>query len=415
MRYHCKFLNGPFNLSVLLYTNSIASVCFITRLSVQDTFKMLYEVLSVGNQAYVSGDIEQAYKVLSDALRLFKRLENEKAIGVVCNNLGAIMHAIYKKIADSNKLVMCGMSKREVVSKGISYFRTSIKLGEELYDKFYEEQGWSPECLAFMQNLSSRYFNRAMFLLTVKNDHTEPIDAEQLGFRDIQITKDMDVEVVGMFPFCMDQSKFKPPPHQISPKFPSSAFSCNFADQFVDIGFLADKVKHYDLTISRINGYLTLMEMSYPDIWEVGEKIHTASNELKAAMKTSSVGLFDEMTPAGRMQQLELQLIRYAKVRGDVSEAAKIGIRMLVEDEYISDVAELKAVESLIDYLKLAGSQISQNTANELKDKLNVHSEGVDQEMLKSAIGKHLLKESGSMHLSIISAIGPICHGLETF
>ena len=105
-----------------------------------------------------------------------------------------------------------------------------------------------------------------------ENKHTKPIEVEQMDFRDIQITKDMDVEVVGMFPFCMDQSKFKPPPHQISPKFPSSAFSCNFADQFVDIGFLADKVKHYDLTISRINGYLTLMEMSYPDIWEVGEK-----------------------------------------------------------------------------------------------------------------------------------------------
>ena len=184
----------------------------ITCLSVKDTFETLYKILSVGNQAYVSGDIEQAYKVLSDALRLFKRLENKKAIGVVCNNLGFTMLALYQDMTNANKDVMCGMHKREVVSKGTAYFCTSIKLGEESYDKFFEEQGWSPECLTFMQHLSSRYFNRAMFLLTVKNDHIKPMEAEQSGFMDLQISKDMDIEVIGMFPpVFMDESNFEFP------------------------------------------------------------------------------------------------------------------------------------------------------------------------------------------------------------
>ena len=57
------------------------------------------------------------------------------------------------------------------------------------------------------------------------------------------------------------------------------------------------------------------------------------------------MGLFDEITPAGRMQHLETHLILYTKVRGDVTEVGKIHIRVLVEDEYILDVAGIKGVE----------------------------------------------------------------------
>ena len=158
--------------------------------------------------------------------------------------------------------------------------------------------------------------------------------------------------------------------------------------------------------INRINGYLTLMEMSYPEKWDVGEMIHNTSNELKAAMKTSSVGLFNEMTPAGRMQQLELHLIRYTKLRGDVTEAAKIGIRMLVEDEYIWHVADLMAVESLIDYIKLAGNQIPKNTADEMKDKLNVYREDVELVMVKShSFHSSVLKAESSILISRSSSV----------
>ena len=51
------------------------------------------------------------------------------------------------------------------------------------------------------------------------------------------------------------------------------------------------------------------------------------------------MGLFDEITPTGRMQHLEIHLILYTKVRGDVTEVGKIHIRVLVEDEYILYVA----------------------------------------------------------------------------
>ena len=65
------------------------------------------------------------------------------------------------KASDSE--VMCGLTKREVIAKGSAYYALSIKLGESAYDQFYNEQGWSEECLVFMQFLANRYFNRAIF------------------------------------------------------------------------------------------------------------------------------------------------------------------------------------------------------------------------------------------------------------
>ena len=69
----------------------------------------------------------------------------------------------------------------------------------------------------------------------------------------------------------------------------------------------------------RTDGYLTVMEISYSEKWEVGEITHNAYTELKAAIKTSYVGLFNKMTPDRRMQQLEIYLFRYSKVRRDAT------------------------------------------------------------------------------------------------
>lgn len=61
------------------------------------------------------------------------------------------MLTIYRTMKASGEEVMCGLSKKEVIDKGTAYFTHSIKLGEEGYDNFYNEQGWSEECLVFMR------------------------------------------------------------------------------------------------------------------------------------------------------------------------------------------------------------------------------------------------------------------------
>ena len=198
--------------------------------SVYETMEMLYKVVRFANNAFFAGDLEKAYDVLKDSLKLFIRLNNKKAIAVASNNLGNTMFTMYRTMTISGDETMCGLSKKDIVAKGTAYHAHAIKLGEEAYDIFYNEQGWSEECLSFMQFLANRYFNRAMFLLTVKDDHAHPKEAENMGFRDLQITSDMDVEIV---------------------------------DQCLEMGFKIDRVERYDLMMSRVRGLLALTKLGY--------------------------------------------------------------------------------------------------------------------------------------------------------
>ena len=78
------------------------------------------------------------------------------------------MLTMYRAMEVSGDNETRGLSERGVTEKGTAYFAYSIKLGEEAYDQFYNELGWSEECLVFMQHLANRYFNRAGFCFTHK-------------------------------------------------------------------------------------------------------------------------------------------------------------------------------------------------------------------------------------------------------
>lgn len=267
--------------------------------------------------------------MLSDAAKLFKRLENSKAEGVANNNLGNTMLAFYRTIEDTGVEQVCGFNKRDVIGKGMAYYHRAIQLGEKAYDCFYEEEGWSPSCLDFMQHLSNRYFNRAMFLLTVKDGHERPAELEELGLRDLQITTDMDVEIV---------------------------------DQGTEVGWnVRGADKAFDVFLSRIRGHLLLLEMGYEDKWEIDETLDNAFGLLRKELNTPSSPLFRDFCPAGRMQQIETELIRYKVLKGDLECAAKIAIRMLVEDEKTLEGAQSKAVEVLVLYWKdVADKQVNE-------------------------------------------------------
>lgn len=103
--------------------------------NVYKTIEMLYTVVQYANVAFFSGDLSLAFKVLRDALRLFTRLENNKAIAVACNNLGNTMLTVYRTMKATDEKEMCGMTIELVIEKGMTYFAQSIKLGEEAYGK----------------------------------------------------------------------------------------------------------------------------------------------------------------------------------------------------------------------------------------------------------------------------------------
>lgn len=315
--------------------------------NVVDTMETLCRIVEIANVAFFAGDVEKAYVVLADAARLFRRLNNSKAEGVANNNLGNTMLAFYRTMLETNVDRVAGFSKREVIRKGMGYFHRAIQLGEKAYEEFHTAEGWSPRCLEFMQHLSNRYFNRAMFLLTVKNGHESPGELEALGLRDLQIAKDMDVEIV---------------------------------DQGSEVGWTVRGVeKIFDVYLNRIRGHLLLLDMGYEDQWDTDELIDQASDLLKKEFRNlASSPLFFDFSPAGRMQQIETELMKYKVIQGELSCAAKIAIRMLFEDERTLPEAQLIAVETLAAYMDSQrqaerGQDNDEDSASGARDELAVY------------------------------------------
>ena len=174
-----------------------------------------------------------------------------------------------------------------------------------------------------MQFLANRYFNRAVFFLTTSKDHKNPKEAESLGFRDLQITGDMDLEIV---------------------------------DQCVEMGFKINRVERFELMMSRVRGLLGLVKLGYsPDELFIEDQINDVYKDLSKAMKNPSSELFKDVPMAGRMQKLDTELIKYLRdAKGDNTNAARVAVRMFVEDEYLYPEAEQEAVKMLLIYLKKA-------------------------------------------------------------
>jgi hypothetical protein len=283
------------------------------------TLEALFRIIRSANIAFFNGELDFAYRVLNDALRLFRRLDNKKAIGIASNNLGNTLLGIYREMTASKLQRLYGLTKRDIVSLGIAHFHNAIQLGEKAYDEFYELQGWSPSCLDFMQHLANRYFNRGLFLLHVKRDHPNPKEIEQLGRRDIQIACDMDREVV------------------------------TYGEE---IGWgTADRAeKRFNVNIIRIRGFNILHELGYNSDWGVEELMEETVNIVKEECKNLQTDFFSNMNLAGRLQDLDIQLMKYHCNHGDFETAAKVAVRMLIEDERIFTEAMRQSLGVLINF-----------------------------------------------------------------
>ena len=294
------------------------------------TFERLFTLIRFATSAFFSGDLGKAYNSLNEALDLFTKLGNHKAIGIANNNLGNTMLTMYRTMKRTKAPKLCGMTTQQVIERGCAYFKSTIDSGEEALARINNEEGFSTNYLIFMQQLSNRYFNRAVFLLTVRDDHPNPVEAEAQGLMDLSTSKDMDREVV---------------------------------DNGDREGFKGEKDIHFELILSRIKGLLLLMRMGYSgdDVWGLEDLFGEARDELAAALRRPGHALFRDLEPAGQMQRLDYALIDYyrllaeragqdeAEVQHANEMAARIAIRMLIEDDYLIGDAAMCALKAVID------------------------------------------------------------------
>jgi hypothetical protein len=341
-------------------------------ISVMHAMEALYMVVRCANAAYFARDFVSAYALMRDSLKLFKQLENRKAMAIAHNNLGNIMLAMYRYMQSSGEAYVAGMTKKEVIAKGIAYFREAIQLGEKLYDDFYDAEGWSVDCLDFMQTLSDRYFNRAMFYLTVKDDTEDPAEMERGGLADIEIARDMDVEII---------------------------------DEGQQAGWNRTNraTKLFTVALSRARGHILLQEMGFPDDWEIDEVIDGAYEMIKAEIARPSSDLFHDTSSVGRLQQIETELMKYKKIKGELKVAAQVAVRVLYEDEFINDEAENAAAEVLLSYVEflLENGDESCDYAS-LKEKIKDYQERLEEADVIQEESEALLSSAPSVNTSAV-------------
>jgi hypothetical protein len=58
-------------------------------------FAKLVQAVRMSNTSFFSGDLTWAFDCISDALHLFCMMENQKAQGIACSNLGNTLQAMY--------------------------------------------------------------------------------------------------------------------------------------------------------------------------------------------------------------------------------------------------------------------------------------------------------------------------------
>ena len=294
---------------------------------VRRTFERLFLFIRFATSAFFSGEIHRAHTMLTEAHDLFRKLGNDKAVGIANNNLGNTMLTMYRTMKKTGAPTIGNMTKDIVIRKGESYFRQAIDTGEVALERINQEEGFGVNYLVFMQQLSNRYFNRAMFLLSVRDDHPNPEEAERQGMMDLSTAKNMDREVV---------------------------------DNGDTEGFKGEQDIHFELLLSRIKGLLILVRMGYEDEWDLDELFQEAQTELCVALRQPGHTLFRDMEPAGQMQRLEYSWVEYHRLLSDKRQAAKMAIRMLVEDDFIIGEAAMLAIRAILDNLDETKTETAQ-------------------------------------------------------
>ncbi|CAB9497324.1 expressed unknown protein [Seminavis robusta] len=291
---------------------------------VHESFQQLMKVVRFANTAFFAGDRTQSCHAMEDALALFMKLGNQKAIGVANNNLGTMVLQEQMESHGTDRLFdnsMFGICISEIYAVGISYFDEAIRHGSFEYEisKDTDDQG------SYAKQLANRYFNRGMFLVVVRHHPLCPSWIQEDGVSDILRAKDLDLEVLQFL-------------HQYE----------IFEEQEVD---------EFERILRRSRGLLSLMRnYEFQDPWGVDKLIQQAQTLLDEASFKSN--LFKSMNRVGRTQQIDDLRMQRAFYQGDHYTAAKIAMRMLVEDEFVIDTCCVNASQFVSQYFKIEGIKI---------------------------------------------------------
>lgn len=286
---------------------------------VYSTFAKLNKIVRVSNNSFFSGNLDMAYHFVSDALTLFRHVDDQKAIAVACNNLANTLFALQhdqrlEKVPDPLQVDQVLSLYDETVERGHINF-TSADEDTELK-------------VQYALQLSDRVFNRGLYYFFLG-------DIER-GTADIAFARNLYYDI---------------------------------RDILLARKQLFSKADEYFNRLLRRISCLTVCLQGFQDLrqlWDPETLLDEADQMVAAAWTATNCPLFREVQRDGRRQQLESSAILLAihSECDDPLHAAKLGMRMLVEDLYILEPAFVRAAEALLEAIEGGNVVFSQDTVD---------------------------------------------------
>ena len=267
---------------------------------VYNSFSKLYKIVHVSNTAYFSGNLKWAHHIQTNALQLFRKVNDEKAVAIATNNLANILFAINRE-ANVSPSLCHEVDSTCYIKAALGLLDESISMGTREFDNGHDDELMA----GLAQQLADRHFNRSLILLHSVGHPCVPPEAQQMGYSDLVKAKMFDANVGNYW----------------------------MAKKLM----LKNSAIRYERRIRRIHGLalLRMVDRAVDEIWNATEVVQEAEAILLAAWDQPTAPLFADVSKIGRLQQLEGAAVCLDLSAGRVLDAARCGIRMLVEDEYI--------------------------------------------------------------------------------
>jgi hypothetical protein len=324
---------------------------------VYNTFAKLNKIVKISNTSFFSGKLEMAHHFVSDALVLYRKINDRKAIGVTCNNLANTLFAIQYEHIDQMKC--CDLAKSCHVKQALALYDEAMGYSQQDFD---EAEGDLKVNYAIQ--LADRLFNRGLYFLFIDGYDCAPSDSRERGYNDITYSRNLHDDIRD---YMLENKQL-----------------------------FAKASPYFSRLLRRINCLAAFYDdVGLRDVWDAGALLDEANQLLGAATEASLRGnfcpLFEEVNRSGRQQQVDSLEILLALNCADNRLAAMTGMRMLVEDAYLMESAFVRAAEALLRLMKEGDGDFSfsKRSIECTRDDLRAMVKSCKKESLK--IGKNAL------------------------
>jgi len=285
---------------------------------VYTSFAKLYKIVRVSNSAFFSRNLHWACHFVRDALQLFTKVDDQKAIAIASANLGSTLLAINCGRPRENRSTCLILDSCCCAKEAFTHFDLAVSSGTEDFTNATEMSRKAQ----FAEQLSDRLFNRGLYFLLSQSDPCATEDFEELGIQDLVKAQALDHDV---------------------------------QEYWINNGLLMEKSGVlFDRLMRRLNGLCTLLENDiHQQIWDAKSLVLDCHRLLSTAWEEPSAPIFKEVSEIGRLQQLEGALIHLEILRGNEAEAARVAMRMFVEDEFINENSFHYAADALLKYMTI--------------------------------------------------------------